>query len=113
MVTKNHFQIIFWLSLLGTIGLSLMPVSGQQIFELQDKFGHVTMYAILYFLAVQAYGHRVPLWLLALVLVVFGLSMELAQSMTSYRYGDPWDSLANSLGILGIWLIVSLRRKFR
>ena len=49
MIARNHFQIIFWLSLLGTIGLSLMPVSGQQIFELQDKFGHATVYAILYF----------------------------------------------------------------
>lgn len=113
MITRNHFQIIFWLSLLGTVGLSLAPISGQQVFELQDKFGHATVYAILYFLAVQAYGYRVPLWLLAAVLVAFGLSMELAQSMTSYRYGDPWDSLANSLGVVAIWLVVSLRRKWQ
>ena len=33
--------------------------------------------------------------------------------MTSYRYGDPWDSLANSLGIVAIWLVVSLRKKWQ
>ena len=89
MIKRTHFQIIFWLCLLSTVALSLMPISGQQVFEAQDKIGHATVYATLYFLAVQAFGHRVPLWLLAALLVIFGLSMELAQSMTSYRFVIP------------------------
>ncbi|MDG1813828.1 MAG: VanZ family protein [Porticoccaceae bacterium] len=98
---------------MSTVALSLMPISGQQVFEAQDKIGHATVYATLYFLAVQAYGHRVPLWLLAAVLVIFGLSMELAQSMTSYRFGDPWDLLANTVGVMVIWLVFSARRRWQ
>lgn len=110
---KNYFQIVFWLCLASTAVLSLMPVSGQQFFELQDKIGHATAYAMLYFLAVQAYGYRVPLWLLAAVIVGFGLFMEVVQSMTSYRYGDPWDLLANTMGVVIIWLAFSMHRKWR
>ena len=113
MIKTIHFQIIFWLFILSTVALSLMPISGQQVFEAQDKIGHATVYATLYFLAVQAYGHRVPLWLLAAVLVIFGLSMELAQSMTSYRFGDPWDLLANTVGVVVIWLVFSARRRWQ
>jgi VanZ family protein len=113
MIKTIHFQIIFWLCLLSTVALSLMPISGQQVFEAQDKIGHATVYATLYFLAVQAFGHRVPLWLLAALLVIFGLSMELAQSMTSYRFGDPWDLLANTVGVVVIWLVFSARRRWQ
>ena len=113
MIKKTYFQVIFWLCLLSTIFLSLMPITGQQLFELQDKIGHATVYATLYFLVVQAYGHRLPLWLLVIVIVAFGLCMELAQSMTSYRYGDPWDLLANTVGVVVIWLVFSARRRWR
>ena len=90
-----------------------MPISGQQLFEAQDKIGHATVDATLYFLAVHAYGHRVPLWPLAAVLVIFGLAMEFAQSMTSYRFGDPWDLLANTVGVVVILLVFSARRRWQ
>jgi VanZ family protein len=46
-----------------------------------------------------------------LVLAAFGLSMEVAQSMTSYRQGDHWDMLANLSGILAVWAVMAWRRK--
>ena len=59
------------------------------------------------FLSLQAFSHRCPRWFLALVLVVFGLGIEFLQSLTSYRHGDGWDMLANTAGILIVWLLVS------
>jgi VanZ family protein len=112
MISKHYYQIFFWLCLLSTILLSLMPMTGRQLFEMQDKVGHAGIYAALYFLAAQAYGDRLSLWLLAIILVLFGLSMEFAQSMTGYRYADLWDALANSAGILSIWIILMVRRRF-
>ena len=113
MITVAKYQILFWLCLIGTIFLSLMPVAlnGTQLFELQDKVGHSSIYAALFFLCASAYGRRYPLALLALVLAVFGLSMEIAQSMTTYRQGDHWDMLANLSGILAVWAVMAWRRK--
>jgi|TARA_B110000967_G_scaffold208681_1_gene261723 VanZ family protein len=112
MTTVAKYQILFWLSLIGTVFLSLMPVvGGEQLFELQDKVGHSSIYAALFFLCASAYGRRYPLALLALILAAFGLSMEIAQSMTSYRQGDHWDMLANLSGILAVWAVMAWRRK--
>ena len=89
-----------------------MPVvGGEQLFELQDKVGHSSIYAVLFFLCASAYRHRYPLALLALILASFGLSMEIAQSMTSYRQGDHWDMLANLSGILAVWAVMAWRRR--
>ena len=113
MITVAKYQILFWLCLIGTVFLSLMPVAlgGAQLFELQDKVGHSSIYAALFFLCASAYGRRYSLALLAFVLAVFGLSMEIAQSMTSYRQGDHWDMLANLSGILAVWAVMAWRRR--
>ena len=89
-----------------------MPLSGAsaQLFELQDKVGHSSIYAALFFLCASAYGRRYPLALLAFILAAFGLSMEIAQSMTTYRQGDHWDMLANLSGILAVWAVMAWRR---
>jgi len=113
MISVAKYQILFWLCLIGTVFLSLMPVVGGSapLFELQDKVGHTSIYAALFFLCASAYGHRYPLAILALVLAAFGLSMEIAQSMTSYRQGDHWDMLANLSGILAVWAVMAWRRR--
>ena len=112
MITVAKYQILFWLCLIGTIFLSLMPLSGAsaQLFELQDKVGHSSIYAALFFLCASAYGRRYPLALLAFILAAFGLSMEIAQSMTTYRQCDHWDMLANLSGILAVWAVMAWRR---
>ena len=112
MISVAKYQILFWLCLIGTVFLSLTPtVGGEQLFELQDKVGHSGVYAGLFFLCASAYGCRYSLALLALVLAGFGLSMEVAQSMTTYRQGDHWDMLANISGILAVWALMAWRRR--
>ena len=112
MISVAKYQTLFWLCLIGTIFLSLMPViGGEKLFELQDKVGHSSIYAALFFLCASAYGPRYSPGRLALVLAAFGLSMEIAQSMTSYRQGDHWDMLANLSGILAVWAVMAWRRK--
>jgi len=109
-----RYQILFWLCLIGTAILSLSPsIPGHQLFELQDKVGHGTVYALLFFICARAYGHRYHFAVLALVLAGFGLSMEIAQSMTTYRQADAWDMLANTSGIVAIWVLMAWRRRAR
>ena len=107
MIARNGYQLLFWLCISATIVLSLMPGGEKPLFLLHDKLAHGVVYALLFCLSVQAFSHRCPKWSLALLLVAFGLSMELAQSMTSYRQADVWDMLANTAGILIVWLLMS------
>lgn len=111
MIARNKYQILFWLCIAATIFASLMPGGGKPLFQMQDKVGHAAIYGLLFFFCAHAYSNRFPLWLLALVLAGFGLSMELAQSMTSYRQADGWDMLANSTGILLVWLLMLWHRR--
>ena len=105
------WQVLFWLFFAGVLLLSLLPISGVQTIAHGDKINHALAYATLYFFAVRAFSHRCPLWLLAIALVLFGLAIEFAQSLTGYRFGDPWDLLANISGILVIWIAFNLRRR--
>jgi len=111
MIAISHYQIIFWLCAGATAVASMLPVEGSQVFESQDKVGHALIYALLYFFGVRAYGHSISLWLLAILILLFGLSIEIAQSMTSYRHGDILDLVANGVGITSIWLLLELRRR--
>jgi VanZ family protein len=111
MIARHKYKILFWLCIAATIMASLMPGVGKPLFQMQDKVFHAAIYALLFFFCEHAYSNRFPLWLLALVLACFGLSMEFAQSMTSYRQADGWDMLANSTGILLVWLLILWHRR--
>ena len=113
MIPRYGYQLLFWLCITATVVLSLTPGGGKPLFIMQDKVVHGTVYALLFFLSVQAFSHRCPKWTLALILVAFGLGMEFAQSLTSYRYADGWDMLANTAGILIVWLLMSGQRMER
>jgi len=109
MITTTYYRGLFWLCVLGAVVLSLMPATGIRLFELQDKVAHAVLYAALYYIAVRAYGSSFSLLLLAVMIMGFGLFLEIAQSMTSYRYGDIWDFAANSIGVFAIWLLLVAR----
>ena len=109
MNKPTYYRILFWLCAVAAVIVSLVPTTGAQLFDLQDKVAHVVLYASLYFIAVQAYGSSFSLLLLAIMVIGFGLSLEIAQSMTSYRYGDIWDFVANSIGVIAVWLLLLMR----
>ena len=109
MNKSTYYRILFWLCAVAAVSVSLVPTTGAQLFDLQDKVAHVVLYASLYFIAVQAYGSSFSLLLLAIMVIGFGLSLEIAQSMTSYRYGDIWDFVANSIGVIAVWLLLLMR----
>jgi VanZ family protein len=114
MIAKQYFKVFFWLFLAALLYMSLSPVpavtpSIQNI----DKMVHAGAYGLLFALAVKAYNARLPLWALAVATMVFGVSMEWAQSLTGYRYGEPMDMVANGTGIAIMWLLVILIRRYR
>ena len=92
-----YCMLIFWLSSQST----LLPSPFD--FEHKDKLMHVTAYAVMGFLAWQAFGHRiVNIHLLLCATIAFaslyGISDECHQSFVAGRDADVWDWLADTLG---------------
>ena len=66
-----------------------------------DKVGHFLAYAMLSAWSVLIFAERRAQWTAAGLLVLLGLSLELAQgALTTYRMMDARDAVANALGVL-------------
>ena len=107
MIAKQYFKVFFWLFLAALLYMSLSPVpavtpSIQNI----DKMVHAGAYGLLFALAVKAYNARLPLWALAVATMVFGVSMEWAQSsqVTAMPSLWIWWPMAQALRLCGCWL---------
>jgi VanZ family protein len=102
MVSDKTYKLIFWCDVLIVLLLSLLPISAPELelFHWQDKLHHFIAYSVLCFLGIQAYGQNHSVWVIGFILILFGLVIELAQSLTGYRFGDPIDLAANTLGII-------------
>ena len=78
--------------------LSLASVSQPVDVPGMDKINHVVAYgALMFWWGMVQPGRR---WTWAVVLVLLGIGLELAQAQTSYRTMDRWDAAANSVGVL-------------
>jgi len=105
-------RIAFALALAIIFLLALTPTPDTaQVIEQQDKFGHFFVFLLLGLLGLAAWPQR-P-YTVIVALLSYGLLMELAQSLTDHRHGDPWDWIADALGVASAWLIARLRAKVR
>lgn len=65
-----------------------------------DKFEHLLSYAVLAWYAGALFaGWRTRIGA-ACALVLLGVVLEWLQGQTGYRYADPYDALANGVGVL-------------
>jgi hypothetical protein len=102
MLARFHGSAVWrWLfaaALAGVMVLALIPGgSGPDWFENADKLRHAAA-----FIALWAIGRRAglqPAWALALGLLAFGISIEIAQAFTPYRESSVGDVLADVAGI--------------
>ena len=85
--------------------LALMPAHEVPVSSGWDKLDHWTAFFTLSFLANHAFTRR-PFWQIALALVGYGISIEIAQSFTPDRDADAMDVVADSIGILIYGLIL-------
>jgi len=104
------YKVIFWLSLVSVAVLSIVVVPDQQLFIWNDKVNHLLAYGVLFWLLLNAYGLAYKIWILAVLLMLFGVLIEVAQSFTGYRQADLFDLLANFGGIVLVTLPYMARR---
>jgi VanZ family protein len=76
-------------------------------FPQADKLHHLWFFAGLWWLALRA-GFA-PSWTLALGLMAYGASMELAQALTVTRAASGLDLVADSLGVAAGWYFTRAR----
>jgi VanZ family protein len=65
-----------------------------------DKLGHFLAYAVLSIAFSIIIRQRLSLWWVLFGLIAFGILMEYLHGLTGYRYADPEDALANSIGVV-------------
>ncbi len=95
------WQVIGSLGICFIIYLSLIKTQVQLIdIDGGDKIGHFTAYFLISAWFSQLYSSQKSRIFLILFLLSLGLGMEILQSFLSYRQGDMWDMLANSLGVI-------------
>lgn len=88
------------LAIVALIVVCLVPLDGlPPLPENSDKVEHLAGYFALAAAAVQLFRGRMLL-VAAVGLVLLGVGVEFAQGMTAYRSSDPYDALANTVGVM-------------
>ena len=99
MTINSFWRLSFWLLVLVTLWLSLVPVDQvPKVFSFWDKAEHALGFAALAFSGSLAYPRRIPALIFGLAL--FGAGIECAQWLTSWRFGDWQDWVADCVGVL-------------
>jgi len=104
-------RMVFVVALVAGLWLSLQPApDAPSWLDGQDKLEHFAFFVLLALLGMAGWPARMAA--LASGLLGYGLVMELAQSFTAYRRGDPWDWVADACGVAaGLLLARALRRR--
>ncbi len=102
----------FALALVVVFVLALLPAPDvPKVVDWQDKVEHAVLFALLGLLGLAAWARHDRAVVLGLV--AHGLLMEIAQSLTAHRHGDPWDWVADTLGVAAALLLARVFRRLR
>lgn len=90
--------------------LSLLPGPDLPDVPGSDKWHHSLAYFACMFCWGQVYLRPVHRLQLAIAFVAMGILIECLQYFTSTRSFEWMDMLANALGVIGAWLVVTVQR---
>lgn len=96
-----------WVAIVIYLSLAPHPPEPMQ-FSNADKLEHALAYSFLMLWYCQTYQQRWPRILVAGLLVALGIGLEYLQGMTTYRFFDYADMLANSAGVLLSFIFIKM-----
>lgn len=102
---KQHWLIVGY-SLIAYVlysSLTASPITMDVAFF--DKYAHIFGYFVLMGWFMQIYHARKNVYICAAFFIIMGISLEFIQGMTSYRFFDVYDMLANTTGVLLAWVL--------
>lgn len=100
----------FWLCLLVVLVLALLPPTRLMPSTGWDKANHALAFAVLAVLGCLSYPGRTARVLLGIF--AYGGLIEVLQSLTGYRTGEPIDLVADAVGLGLGWQFMALARRF-
>ena len=100
MTLRNLVGALFWFSMLLVCWILLAQQADLPPLRIWDKAAHTLAFAALMLLSAVAYRPRLKLQWIALLLLGFGIGMEIVQHFLPYREFSFLDMVANGLGIL-------------
>lgn len=103
---QQHLRVFFWLLLATVSFLALSPKPPATADLGWDKLNHIAAFLALGGLARLAWP-AAPWWRWALLLLLYGGLLEIAQGLTPNRQGELADLLADALGLLLAALLLS------
>ncbi len=94
----SHSLLLLYVLLLAYLSLKLPSSDGKPL--MWDKLAHFLAYSGFGVLAIAASPSRGRLAEWLVVGFMLGVTLEVLQGMTGYRYASLYDQLANTLGLL-------------
>lgn len=110
----SFFRVFFWALLLAVLVVALLPPNDAPSFFVLDKLNHILAFFALSSIARVLWPRR-SIALLFTLLIVFGGSIELLQSLMPFGRTAEWmdfgaDVIAILLGLLVGQLILGLKK---
>jgi VanZ family protein len=102
-VNRRFALAIGWGWAAAIIWLSLTPAPPKVDFEQSDKLGHFLGYGLLMFWFGLLYSRTRVRILFAAGFIAMGIGLEFIQGWLGYRTYDPFDMLANTIGVVLGW----------
>ncbi|MBB4131232.1 VanZ family protein [Xanthomonas sp. 3075] len=112
---RPRLWVGLWIAAIGVVIAVCLgpPPEFPELPSNSDKGEHFLTFALLCWGAVQLFATRRALLLAAFGLVLLGIGIEIAQgAFTTNRSADPFDALADTLGILAGLCLARTRLRF-
>ena len=94
----NLYRLLFASSILGLMILSIAPLSDLDTLSLNDKLIHIVAFLYLGIISILSKFEIDKIYLFIL-LISYGLLIEIAQTFLPYRYFEINDLLADLIGV--------------
>ena len=109
----DNVKILFWLTLISSYILAILPQENvPELTPFNDKGNHFLAFSVLTLLLLHAY--RVKYFTAFILMLLYGVLIEVSQLFAVNRHGELLDVLADSIGaavgILLYWLIKKFYR---
>ena len=109
MTSALFFRLASIAVLIGIWILSFLPGSGMPDVPGNDKWHHALAYFACMFLWAQCYLAPAQRLKLAIIFILMGALIECLQGLTDYRSFEWLDMLADAVGVILAWLLVTVQ----
>lgn len=100
MIKARIAKVLFWLSIIVIILVSIQPGASTKFFSGLDKFAHFISFFTITFLFLVAFKLKKPYLSSMILLAAFGLGIEVVQHYLPYRISSWYDFVADITGII-------------